>query len=515
MSRDTAIVVGAGIGGLCAAVALARAGVQTCVLERGPSPGGKMRQVDVAGAHIDAGPTVLTMRWVFDDLFADAGSQLSDHVTLTGLPTLARHAWSDGAMLDLHADTARTADAIGALSGTADARGYLAFCAEAKRIYDTLRTPFLTSTKPDPITLSRRIGLSRAGDLFAIQPFETMWSALSRHFRDPRLRQLFGRYATYCGSSPFQAPATLMLIAHVEQQGVWSVEGGMHKLAGALEALAKSLGVSFHYNSDVERIEFAGGRASGVRLRGGARIEARDIVFNGDPNALKAGLLETSSAGAPALPPTTNSLSAITWCLKAQTHGFNLSRHNVFFSDDYRAEFDDLFRRGALPKAPTLYICAQDREGGDDAPNAERLLVLVNAPARGGAIAAAEIEACETATFAHLRRCGLEISATTTPARTTPADFERLFPATGGALYGRATHGWAAAFQRPGARTRSPGLYLAGGGAHPGAGVPMAALSGRLAAESLLADRASTRRFQPAGIRGGTSTLLATTKHKA
>ena len=178
-----------------------------------------------------------------------------------------------------------------------------------------------------------------------------------------------------------------------------------------------------------------------------------------------------------------------------------------------------MFDRGRLPRAPTLYVCAQDRcDGVTQAPGPERLLILMNAPADGDlrTQSAEELATCETKVFKHLRRCGLTIDrGLGAQAITTPSQFERLFPATGGALYGRATHGWASAFKRPGAKTSIPGLYLAGGGAHPGAGVPMAALSGQLAAEQILKDLASTRRSYRVAMFGGMSTRSAMTAGKA
>lgn len=514
MAADRAIVIGAGIGGLSAAIALASEGFAVTVLERAASAGGKMREVEVDGAHIDAGPTVLTMRWVFDALFQRAGASLDDHVALQQLSTLARHAWSGGAQLDLFADQNASADAIGAFAGANEARGYLNFCAETRRMFETLRTPFLAASKPNPLTLTTRIGLARIADLLAIRPFDTMWSALSVHFRDPRLRQLFGRYATYCGSSPFSAPATLMLIAHVEQDGVWIVDGGMQRLAQALQACAEKLGVSFHFNTEVTHIETRAGRASGVRLRNGEPIDATTVLCNADPNALIAGCFGKDVTRAVASNGAKRSLSAVTWTARVETSGFPLTRHNVFFSDNYAAEFKALAH--TLPTDPTIYICAQDRDDLGASRNPERLLVLANAPAHGDTrpFTPAELDACETNMMTRLRRCGLQIAPGAT-IRTTPADFNTLFPATGGALYGRATHGWAASFQRPGSRTKIPGLYLAGGGVHPGAGVPMAALSGQLVAQSIMADRALTRRLRPVVTPGGTSTRSATTNSTA
>ncbi len=499
------------MGGLACAIDLARAGFGVTVVERASRPGGKMREVEVDGACIDAGPTVFTMRWVFDALFDAAGSSLDSHIALKPLDILARHAWSGAERLDLFADIDRSADAIGAFAGAAEAKGYRAFSAEARRVFETLRDTFLIDQQTGPIGLSRRVGFANLAALFALRPFDTLWTALGDHFRDPRLRQLFGRYATYCGSSPFAAPATLMLIAHVEQEGVWAVEGGMQRLADALEALAISLGVQFRYGAHVEQITVAGGRASGVTLGKGEHLAAYAVVANADADAIATGAFGASAAkGAPSRPNSTRSLSAVTWALHAKTDGFPLVRHNVFFSGDYRAEFDDILTRSRLPEAPTIYVCAEDRDDdGASVGGAERLLILVNAPANGDrtSLGERELSTCETQVFDRLRRCGLAVGRTTEATKiTTPQTFNALFPATGGALYGRATHGWAAAFQRPGARTKLPGLYQAGGGAHPGAGVPMAALSGRLAAARLMKDRASTFPFRRAAIAGGTST---------
>ncbi len=510
-SREHVIVIGAGVGGLACAIDLAAAGFLVTVVERAKAAGGKMREVTVAGARVDAGPTVFTMRWVFDALFEAAGTSLDSHLKLKPLEVLARHSWGEGKGLDLFADIDRSSDAIGVFAGAAEARGFRAFSAEARTIFETLRGAFLTEQQTGPIGLSRRIGFANLAALSALRPFDTLWKALGDHFRDPRLRQLFGRYATYCGSSPFAAPATLMLIAHVEQEGVWAVEGGMQKLADALEALALSLGVRFRYGAHVERIVVAGGRTSGVTLADGEPLASHAVVANAGAAAIAAGAFGADVARRSRLRPNAaRSLSAVTWALNTRTGGFPLHRHNVFFSDDYRAEFDDIFTHERLPRAPTVYVCAQDRgDDGAEMSGAERLLVLVNAPATGdrAAMDQRELSLCETRVFDHLNRCGLTVErGRECGTMTPPHGFNSLFPATGGALYGQATHGWAAAFQRPGARTGIPGLYLAGGGAHPGAGVPMAALSGRLAAARLTRDRASTSRFRRAAIAGGTST---------
>jgi 1-hydroxycarotenoid 3,4-desaturase len=455
---------------------------------------------------------VFTMRWVFDELFAAAGTSLDAHVTLRKVDTLARHAWSATERLDLFADVNRSAEAIAQFSSRAEAARFLEFCARAARVFKTLDHSFIRQPQPTPVDLVRRIGFGRAADLWQIQPFTTLWRALGDHFHDPRLRQLFGRYATYCGSSPYLASATLMLIAHVEQQGVWLVEGGMHGVARVIAGLAEHMGAALRYGAHVSAITTAGGAVTGVELANGERIAADAVVFNGDASALGSSLLGSAvRRAAPAVAAADRSLSALTFTMHAETAGFPLLRHSVFFSSDYAAEFDDIFKRRTLPASPTVYVCAQDR--GDDADAApsgpERLFMIVNAPADGDTpkFSQVEIEQCAARTFQQLERSGLRVKATPEQILSTaPADFERSFPATGGALYGRASHGWTASFSRPGARSKITGLYLAGGSVHPGPGVPMAAQSGRIAASSVLADLASTARSRRAAIRGGIST---------
>ena len=196
MTRERVVIVGAGIGGLSAAVELCGRGMDVTVVERADRPGGKLHETAIDGASIDTGPTVFTMRWVFDELFASVGETLSNHLTLTAAETLARHTWQDGSTFDLHADPARSAEAISQLSGPKEAKRFLAFCNRAARVYGILERPFMKVQKPGLIDLTLAIGLNHPGDQWNIMPYRSMWSELGRYFHDPRLRQLFGRYAT-------------------------------------------------------------------------------------------------------------------------------------------------------------------------------------------------------------------------------------------------------------------------------------------------------------------------------
>ena len=514
MRSRTVVIIGAGIGGLVAALDLARMGCNVTVLEAQATPGGKIRKITIGDQAIAAGPTVFTMRWVFDALFADAGTSTQAQLKLTPLTTLARHAWSTDERLDLFADYDRTLDAIGTFAGRNAARGYASFCERARLTFEMLDGSFIQAARPSATAIMMHASRNRPGDVLKIKPYTTLWRALGEHFADPRLRQLFGRYATYSGSSPFLASATLMLIAHVERQGVYALDGGMFALADAVARLAQSNGATLRYGTPAASITVDSGRANGVLLTNGEHVQADVVLHAGDTNALAAGFLGPAARRAiAATPRPQRSQSALTLALVAPTSGFDLAHHNVFFSRDYAAEFDDVFTRNRIPRDPTVYVCAQDRSDDastdpPDKPNQpERLLCLINAPASGDTPSnPQEIASCPSRIFQQLARCGLSVQPSpASTVMTTPADFEALFPATGGALYGPVSHGWMAPFQRPGARSNLPGLYLAGGSTHPGAGVPMATLSGRVAASAILADLSSISRSPTAGTRGGIS----------
>jgi len=504
-------VIGGGIAGLVAALQLRQCGFEVTLLERALSAGGKLRQLEVDGAAIDVGPTVFTLRPLFEQIFEAAGTRLESHLRLRPLEILARHAWSTGGELDLYADIGRSAEAIGQFAGARDADGYRRFCADAGRVFATLEQGFLYRAQPSLSALLGAAGVGGLARLWQLRPFTTLWSALGDYFHDARLRQLFARYATYCGSSPFDAPATLMLVAHVEQRGVWQIEGGMRALADALLGLVRACDVEVRLGCAVRAIRLARGRIDRLELAGREELPVDAVIVTSDAGALAAGFYGAEVApGASPVAHSSRSLSALTWAMRAPTRGFALAHHNVFFSSDYRAEFEAL-RARRMPSAPTVYVCAQDRfDHSKPAPSgAERLFCLINAPAVGDLhrFGPEETRRCLSTTLSQLQACGLELMpGSSEPAATTPTDFHQLFPGSGGALYGQATHGWRSSFTRPGARTSIPGLYLAGGSTHPGPGLPMAALSACHAAACLNQDLASKGRSRPAVTPGGIST---------
>ncbi|WP_375259615.1 1-hydroxycarotenoid 3,4-desaturase CrtD [Citreimonas sp.] len=505
--RGPVVVIGAGIGGLAAALRLTAAGRDVTVIEAADAPGGKIRQAPRAAGGVDAGPTVLTLRAVFDELFAAAGAELDDHVTLHRQEILARHWWPGSGPLDLFADAGRSEAAVRAFAGPRAADEFRAFNARAKTLFDGFRAPVIESAVPELSALVRTVA-ARPALLRAMAPGRSLDAVLRRDLTDPRLRQLFGRYATYVGGSPYRSPGLLALIWQAEAGGVWAVEGGMHALARAIAALIEARGGRIRLNAPVARILTDSDGVTGVALAGGAVVPAAHVIFNGDPRALPLGLLGSGIADvAPRTRDAPRSLSAQVWAFASAIDGPALTHHNVFFCADPRAEFAAL-ERGETPDDTTLYLCAQDRGFGRPPPARERFEIILNAPPlTGGRPDPEEFERCHTRTFQTLRRFGLTFAdSPDRAALTTPDQFDARFPGSAGSLYGQSPHGMTAALARPTARTTVPGLWLAGGGCHPGAGVPMAALSGRHAAEAILKDRTSTLPSPRTATPGGMST---------
>lgn len=515
MERDapTVVVIGAGMGGLAAAIRLAARGCAVTLVEAAPTPGGKMRALPSAAGPVDAGPTVLTMRGVFDDLFSLAGERLEDHLTLLPQPILARHWWPDGSQLDLTGDPRTDARAVDQMAGPAEADAFLRFDTLAQALHRAFEAPVMQAPQPQMLAILQAVA-ARPALWPALLPGMTLTRFLRRHFRDPRLVQLFARYATYVGGRPDRSPAVLSVIWRAEAQGVWAVQGGMHRLAEMLAALAERLGVNIRYATRARRIVRQGGRVTGVQLATGETLACKACVHAGDPAALVSGMLgEGLEAALPKAATQPRSLSAWVWSFAAVPEGplsRDLIHHNVFFPEDTALEFGPI-GRGEMPETPTLYICAEDRAGQALPQGPERFEIIVNAPA-GRADQPEDFARCQAHTFQALRRRGLWFSPEPGPeALTTPAMLERLFPGSGGAIYGRSPEGAFAAFARPPARTKVAGLYLAGGGAHPGAGVPMAALSGKHAADAVMGDLTSVSMSARTVMPGGTLTRSPTT----
>ncbi len=488
---DRIIVIGAGIGGLSAAIYLSAAGYEVLVLEKNPTVGGKMSQVEEAGYRWDTGPSVITMRHVFEDLFATAGRRLEDYLTLERVDPLTRYFYPDGTILDASLDPEKMARQIEAID-PGDVDGYARFLKYISRLHDLVGPLFIYDHPPK---------LSR---LLKVSPFEalrfdglrTMHQAISSYVQSPQLRQLLGRFATYVGASPYQAPATLNVIAHVELNGgVWYPEGGIYQIAEAYARLACELGVTIQTCCTVAEIVTSGGRVEGVRLEDGALITARAVIANVDVAAVYERLLPGTApveATLRRLQQIEPSGSGFVLLLGIDKYHPELAQHNIFFSGDYRREFRQIFNEGTLPDDPTIYVAITSKRTPSDAPDGhENWFVLVNTPALNDKVDWQEQTApYRDLVLARLANFGFDVREHIRAERIlTPVDIQSMTTARCGALYGASSNNRWAAFKRPHNRSRLfDRLYFAGGTTHPGGGVPMVTLSGKVASELAMED---------------------------
>ncbi len=485
-----AIIVGAGIGGLAAAIRLAAAGRRVMVLEKNPAVGGKMNRIAADGFCWDTGPTVITMRPVLEDLFAAAGRSMNDYLALEPVDPLTRYFFADGAQLDATADPDRMAERIAPFDPR-DAQGYRDFLAYAARLHHVTGPAFIHGEPVSWRTLLR-VPLT---DALSMDAWRTMDTAIRGFVRSPQIRQMLGRFATYVGASPFQAPATLNVIGHVELNGgVWYPRGGIYSIARALEKLARELGVDVRLGCAAEQIAVEGGRAKGV-IAGGQLLPARAVVANLDVALVYERLLPAGAvppARTRALALAEPSCSAFILLLGVDGQHPTLAHHNIFFSPDYAGEFRAIFDRGVMPDDPTIYLAITSKTDAAHAPpGCENWFVLVNAPALGPQWDwEKETSSYRDLVLERLAARGLELrDRIRVERRIAPPDLERLTGARRGALYGASSNSPWAAFRRPHNRCADlSGLYFAGGTAHPGGGVPMVMLSGRVAAQMVLAD---------------------------
>lgn len=510
------VVIGAGVGGLATALRLLTSGFAVTVLERGPRPGGKMRQIPVGPAQFDGGPSVMTMPWVLDDLLACAGVHRRDVLSLSPLSPLCRHFFADGTVLDLFSDDAtpsgkpshpdaawqRSADEIARVMGRRSADEYCRFRRHAAKIYQAVEGPFLRRPLPQgALEVVTSFNLSDAFGMLRLDALRSLWRAVCSQFSDERLRVLFARYATYSGADPFVAPATLAVIPHVELAfGVYAVDGGMYSVAACLSELIERRGGTLRCGAEVERVELdaKGERVTAVVVAGEA-IPADYVVANCDAVQLYSRLLSgsrTADRHAKAIADLEPSLSAYLnlFVVGGETvSALPLVHHNVFFSRDYVQEWREL--RSGPPSDPTVYLCNPDA----GLPQ-QRWFCLTNSPplpAQGtGPWNPALNAACRKRVVQQLSRHHIALSSILqAEGEVTPQDFAQLFPLSRGAIYGPAASSRLGAFARP--RNRVPGidnLFCVGGSTHPGAGVPMVMLSAAIVSELLRKQHAGSSR---------------------
>ncbi len=478
------VIVGAGIGGLSTAIRLAAAGEQVVVFEKNGLVGGKMYQIKAEGYTWDTGPSVITMLNVLEELFMIAGRRLEDYVSLEAVEPLTRYFYADGTVLDASQDEKKMAAEISKIQATdvAGYRNYLRYAEELHRITG----PVFIYDKPPTWRSFTKVPF---GDWFKADGLRTMSQAINSYVRSRQLRQFLGRFATYVGASPYQAPATLNVIAHVELSGgVFYPKGGVYEIARALEQLAKELGVRIETDCAIAEIAVADRRACGVRLANGEEVAAKAVVSNVDVTTTRQKLLAAAKGGV----PQDLSCSGFVLLLGVEKEHPRLAHHNIFFSEDYPAEFAAIFEEGRPPEKPTIYVAITSKKDVEHAPpGCENWFVLVNVPALNEATDwEREASGYRDLILGRLADCGYDIRDHIGVERIlTPVDLTHRSGAWRGALYGASSNARLAAFRRPHNRAKGVrGLYFVGGTTHPGGGVPMVALSGKVAAELVLED---------------------------
>jgi len=333
-------------------------------------------------------------------------------------------------------------------------------------------------------------------DMLKVDPWFTMDQVIRKHVHSAHLRQLLGRFATYVGASPYQAPATLSVIAHVELTGgVWYPKGGIYAIATALARLAEEVGVEIRTNCPVQQIRVKAGRAEGVQLENGEFIPARAVIANVDVTTVYERLLPPEIATPKRrqrLVGTETSCSGYVLLLGVEGEHPQLAHHNIFFTSDYQREFADIFQRGTPPTEPTIYVAITSKTDPEHAPNGcENWFVLVNAPPLGANFDWTTQEpAYRQQVLETLAGFGLDIRTRIRhQTMLTPVDLAKRTGAWRGVLYGISSNQALNAFRRPHNRSPDlPGLYFVGGTTHPGGGVPMVTLSGKVVAEMVLAE---------------------------
>ncbi len=490
-------IVGGGLAGLAAAVRLAGEGHKVALFEKNSHLGGKMNVWQSKGYTFDMGPTIITMPAVLERLFESVGRRMSDYLQMVSLDPQWRTHFADGSQFDLYSSLEGMATELGKFAPQ-EMANYLQFLVYAHTMYDISDKWFFW--KPwgslGDVMRAGSFGPGSISLAASIDPMTSMHQAIRKHFRDPRLAQLFEHFVQYVGSSPFLAPAILCLIPWVQLGlGCWYPMGGTGSIARALGQLCGELGVEVHTNSPVERIELSQGRAIGVVIEGGTFHGADIVIANSDivhtledllPNSMSEPYLRKHEAR---LEPACSGVVLYLGCRKRFA---NLLHHDFMFSANSDEEFRDLYERRIPHADPTIYLAIPSRTDPTVAPEGcDAVYALVHTPYISpefdwttGAPAYRDVIVDK------MERCGMTglKESIETERMITPVDLERLYWVNKGAIYGVVTkRGLTSAF-KTGNRSSIPGLYFAGGSVNPGAGVPMVLMSGQIAAECVLED---------------------------
>lgn len=472
-----AIVIGAGIGGLASSILLANNGYRVTVIEKNGTVGGKMQQHEADGYRFDTGPSLLTMPFLLENLFKSSGENLSDYLKFSELDPLCRYFYPDKTIFDNYSDKEKSKKEIEKFAPE-DVKNYDRFLKISKKIYERTSDAFLFN----PLYEFKDLKSVNIFNLFRIDALSTVSQKVDHFFNSPYLRQFFKRFTTYNGSSPFKAPATLNVIPHVElNQGGYYVHGGMYKIAIALEKLALKKDVDFLFNTPVEQIKTEKDRIKGVQLVNGDKLFCDILFANTDATDTILNLMPESSFNEKRIKKQKEiepSCSGFVVMLGCRKKWDQLKHHNVFFSSDYKKEFNDIFDLKKLPEDPTIYIANTSYSDPSHAPkNGSNLFILVNAPYIHSYQNWPNLKQFYT-TFLieELEKRGLMglNESIETIDIITPLDFFEKYRSNRGSIYGTSSNSRFSAFLRPRNKEKSfKNLYMVGGSTHPGGGIPL------------------------------------------
>ena len=489
-TSSPALIIGAGIAGIATAVRLAVAGHAVTVFEAQESFGGKMHQLTLPGGYrFDGGPSLFTLPHLVDELFRLAGRAPAAYFRYERLDPITHYFFADGARVTAWADAAKFAQEVEEKLGT-PAAAVRKFLAQSGKAYRATEGTFLQKSLHKAGTYFGPAVLKAVAALPQLGLLSTMHQRHARAFSDPRLVQLFDRFATYNGSDPYQAPATLSLIPHLEHGiGAYYPEGGIYAIAQSLVRLAEELGVQFRYNEPVEEILVEDGQVAGLRTAHGAYAGGL-VVSNMDVVPTYRRLLPTQPAPERTLSqPRSSSALIFYWGVGAEFPALGV--HNIFFSADYQQEFRAIFEQKTISPDPTVYVNVTAKKTPGDAPAGhENWFVMVNVPHDQGQDWPALVAQTRAAVLAKVSRAlGQDVGPLLRAEQVwDPPGIAGRTSSFGGALYGSSSNNLLAAFLRhPNFARRLPGLYFCGGSVHPGGGIPLCLLSARIVAD-LVAD---------------------------
>ena len=490
--KKTAAVIGAGIAGIASAIRLANKGYEVHIFEANSYPGGKLSSFELNGYRFDAGPSLFTMPHLVDELFRISGKDPQDYFEYIRLEEACRYFWDDGVRLTAHANQEDFAKEIEEKLGE-PAEHVVAHLRDSAVKYDVTEKLFLHRSLHKISTYFNRDALKGYANMHRLDAFTTMNRANERRFQNPRVVQLFNRYATYNGSDPYQTPATMNIIPHLEYNiGAFFPKKGMVDITESLVKLAEDLGVKFHFNTKVEKIETSGNQITGLKFEqnsDSSRLAPRSfdvVVSNMDiVNTFRKLLPDAKQPERILRQPKSSSALIFYWGIKKSFSELGL--HNIFFSNDYRAEFEHLFQKKTIYSDPTVYLNITSKHKADDAPEGgENWFILVNAPNNEGQDWDELIEKTRQAVFKKLsHNLGVAIEELVECEEILdPRSIESKTSSSQGALYGNSSNNRFAAFLRHANFSREfTNLYFVGGSVHPGGGIPLAILSAKIATD--------------------------------